>query len=91
VGRPSIRKKGPMTAAERQRRHRRKLRAELRAAEIEPKPPPNPLAPYSAPPWPYERTTAGRLDALNATMDRVLAETEPAIREAALKPSPNPR
>ncbi len=30
--------------------------------------------------WSYERTTAGRLDALNAKLDRVLAETEPAIR-----------
>jgi hypothetical protein len=30
MGRPSIRKKGPMTPAERQRRHRRKLRAARR-------------------------------------------------------------
>jgi len=34
LGRPSIRKKGAMTAAERQRRHRRKLRAARRAAEM---------------------------------------------------------
>jgi hypothetical protein len=33
VGRPALRKKGAFTAAERQRRHRQKLRREQRAAE----------------------------------------------------------
>jgi hypothetical protein len=35
VGRPTIFKKGPLTAAERQRRHRRKLHREQRAAEVQ--------------------------------------------------------
>jgi len=34
IGRPTIFKKGPLTAAERQRRHRRKLHREQRAAEV---------------------------------------------------------
>ena len=34
MGRPPLRKKGAMTAAERQRRHRRKLRKEQREAEV---------------------------------------------------------
>jgi hypothetical protein len=34
MGRPALRKKGPMTAAERQRRRRRKLRREKREAEM---------------------------------------------------------
>jgi hypothetical protein len=34
MGRPALRKKGPMTAAERQRRRRRRLRAERRKAEV---------------------------------------------------------
>src|SRR4051794_2429646 len=34
MGRPPLRKKGPMTAAERQRRHRRKVKIERRQAEI---------------------------------------------------------
>lgn len=34
MGRPTIFKKGPLTPAERQRRHRKKLRKEKRAAEV---------------------------------------------------------
>jgi hypothetical protein len=34
MGRPPLRKKGAMTAAEQQRRHRRKLRKEQREAEV---------------------------------------------------------
>jgi hypothetical protein len=34
VGRPALRKKGAFTAAERQRRHRKKLRREQRPAEL---------------------------------------------------------
>jgi hypothetical protein len=34
IGRPTIFKKGPLSAAERQRRHRRKLHREQRAAEV---------------------------------------------------------
>src|SRR4051812_26780605 len=34
MGRPPLRKTGPMTAAERQRRHRRRIRAEHRQAEV---------------------------------------------------------
>src|SRR6516162_482820 len=37
IGRPTIFKKGAMTAAERQRRRRRKLQKEKRAAEVQAK------------------------------------------------------
>ena len=39
--------------------------------------PTKPLGLYSRCPWPYERTTAGRLDALNVKFDAAVAETLP--------------
>ena len=40
-----------------------------------------PTCPSYMLPWPYDRTTNGRLDAHWAKLKRVLLETEPAIRE----------
>jgi hypothetical protein len=80
MGRPPIRKKGAMTAAERQRRHRRKLRAERRAAEIETKRAANSArAAEPRPPWTQALSIV--VPGLPAPADELARQIEEYLKE----------